>query len=93
MERKHSIDLSGEIAINNQPPRTVIGFGAVLRPPEAAEYCGLAPQTMSKMRLSGHGPPFIQLTKRRVGYRIADLVAWLGQRQRRSTSDPGQQAD
>jgi predicted DNA-binding transcriptional regulator AlpA len=67
-----------------------LSAGGVLRPPDAAEFCGLSIQTMSKLRLAGQGPRYIKLTKRKVGYRLVDLATWLKQRQRRSTSDPGQ---
>lgn len=55
---------------------------------DAAEYLGLAPQTLAKMRWSGDSPPFFKVG-RRVLYERAELDAWLTQRKRRSTSDKG----
>jgi predicted DNA-binding transcriptional regulator AlpA len=48
-----------------------------LRVNEAARHLGLAVSTMNKMRLSGLGPRFIRLTRKRVAYDLADLEAWV----------------
>ena len=59
----------------------------VLRPTHAAKYCGLSEATFARMRCDGDGPEFVQLNKKALGYRIADLDAWLASRPRfRSTS-------
>ena len=42
---------------------------------------------LTKMRLTGDGPPFVKVGARAVAYRKADLDAWLQARVRRSTSD------
>jgi len=55
----------------------------------AAEYVGLAPQTMNKMRVYGGGPTFFKLGSLLVKYAQSDLDAWLESRRRRSTSDLG----
>lgn len=55
---------------------------------DAAEYLGLATQTLAKMRWSGESPPFFKVG-RRVLYERDELDAWLAQRKRRSTSDSG----
>jgi predicted DNA-binding transcriptional regulator AlpA len=60
---------------------------ACMRTPEAAHYIALAESTLSKMRLTGDGPPFVKVGPRAVAYRRADLDAWLEARVRRSTSD------
>ena len=52
----------------------------------AAEYLGLAVQTLAKMRVSGDSPPFYKLG-RQVLYDRAELDEWLDARRRRSTSD------
>jgi predicted DNA-binding transcriptional regulator AlpA len=59
------------------------------RAPEAAEYLGLSPSTLAKMRLRGDGPPFIKAGPRVVVYDIVDLESWLATRKRLSTSDRG----
>ncbi len=55
---------------------------------DAAEYLGLAPQTLAKLRWSGDSPPYFKVG-RRVLYEREELDAWLAQRKRRSTSDVG----
>ena len=55
---------------------------------DAAEYLGLATQTLAKMRWSGDSPPFFKVG-RRVLYEKEELDAWLAQRKRTSTSDSG----
>ncbi len=55
---------------------------------EAAEYVGLAVQTLAKLRCTGDSPPFFKLG-RQVVYEQKDLDEWLDARRRRSTSDSG----
>ena len=64
---------------------------SVLRTPEAANYIGLSPSTLTKMRLRGgpDAPPFVKLGGRAVGYAVCDLDRWLESRRRASTSDFG----
>lgn len=58
---------------------------------EAAEYLGLATQTLAKLRLSGDSPPYFKVG-RRVLYERDELDAWLALRRRRSTSDTGKES-
>ena len=58
----------------------------VLRTPAAAAYLSLAASTLEKMRLEGHGPPFVRLGRRAIGYDVQDLDAWLD-KQRSSGCD------
>ena len=58
-----------------------------MRTPEAAKYVALAESTLTKMRLTGDGPPFVKVGLRAVAYRKADLDAWIAARVRHSTSD------
>jgi hypothetical protein len=60
-----------------------------LRVNEAARHLGLAVSTMNKLRLSGLGPRFIRLTRRRVAYDLDDLEAYAAERKRSSTSEGG----
>ena len=55
---------------------------------EAAEHLRLSPRTLETYRVTGEGPRFCKLGKR-VFYRRTTLDAWLNERERRSTSDPG----
>jgi predicted DNA-binding transcriptional regulator AlpA len=61
----------------------------ILRTPEAAQYIGLSVSSLEKMRLTGSGPPFIELGPKAVGYGVAELEQWVESRIRRSTSDEG----
>ena len=63
-----------------------------LRAPDAAAYLGLSVSTLAKMRLRGDGPVYSKAGLRIVLYDRSDLEAWLQQRRRASTSDPGGQA-
>lgn len=66
-------------------------FG-LLRSSEAAEYLGLAPATLAKMRMRGDGPPFVKVGHRLVAYREADLISWTEGRVRRSTGEDAEGA-
>lgn len=59
----------------------------IARPPEAARIVGLSVSTLAKRRLRGEAPQFVKLGTRAVGYRVADLEAWLDNSRRASTSD------
>ena len=56
---------------------------------EAAELLGFAVRTLQTWRSRGGGPPFIRVSSRCVRYRREDLLAWIAERRRLSTSDPG----
>ncbi len=62
-------------------------FAACMRTPDAARYVALSESTLTKMRLTGDGPPFIKVGPRAVAYRKTDLDAFLEARVRRSTSE------
>lgn len=55
---------------------------------DAASYLGLAVQTLAKLRVIGESPPFYKFG-RQVLYDRSELDAWISERRRRSTSDPG----
>ena len=59
---------------------------------EAAGFLGLSPHTLSKWRITGMGPPF-QALGRRCLYDPETLRRWAASRARRSTSDPGVEAE
>lgn len=66
--------------------------GGALRPliiseGQAAEMLNLAPRTLQSKRLDGSGPAFVQLTKRRIGYAVTDLEAWIETCRYKTTKD------
>ncbi len=67
-----------------------IRSGRRFRPPEAAEYIGLAESTLAKMRVRGDGPAYFKVGGRAVFYDVTDIEQWLASRKRRSTSDCGE---
>ena len=52
----------------------------VLDEKTAAEFIGLSHMTLERMRKLGTAPKHLVLSPRRLGYRIADLLAWLDER-------------
>ncbi len=59
----------------------------VLTAASAAELLTVSIPVMERWRREGTGPRFIRLSARRVGYRVADLRAWMADR-----SEGGQRA-
>ncbi len=53
---------------------------------DAAEYLGIAQQTLAKLRWAGTSPPYFKIG-RQVVYKRVELDTWLATRRRRSTSD------
>ena len=62
----------------------------VLRTPAAADYTGLSPSTLEKLRLAGGGPRFLRLGGRAVGYDVRDLDDWLDRQREATDDDSGQ---
>jgi predicted DNA-binding transcriptional regulator AlpA len=61
----------------------------ILNVEEAAKCLGLSVSTLNKLRISGAGPRYVQLTSRKVGYDPYDLDLWVAGRKRSSTSELG----
>lgn len=52
----------------------------VLTNDEAAEYLGIAANTLEQWRCSGrHGIPYVKIGKKLIRYRLADLEKWLAE--------------
>jgi predicted DNA-binding transcriptional regulator AlpA len=60
--------------------------GRLFRPPAAAEFLGVAVQTLARWRIEGIGPYFVKLGARLVAYPEDELHAFVAER-RRSTSE------
>ena len=58
---------------------------------QVSEIIGRSISTLEKDRLEGNGPPYVKMGQL-VRYRPADVRAYLAERVRRSTSDPGEAA-
>lgn len=57
-----------------------------LNPKQAADYLGLKPNTLAKMRVYGTGPKY-RKHGFRVLYALQDLIDWSEQSSHRSTSE------
>lgn len=57
-----------------------------LNPKQAADYLGLKPNTLAKMRVYGNGPKY-RKHGFRVLYALEDLLDWSEKSSRRSTSE------
>lgn len=53
---------------------------------EVGALLGLSPRTLEGWRRRGHGPRFVRLSGRRLGYRQADVERWIDSQVRASTS-------
>jgi hypothetical protein len=57
-------------------------------PDETAEVVRRPENWLAKKRIDGDGPPFLKIGGK-VRYRRSDVLRWLEQQERTSTSDPG----
>jgi predicted DNA-binding transcriptional regulator AlpA len=71
------------MAPQSAPENTAPGADCVVTEAKAAEILGFSVDTLRRIRVRGEGPPRLQLSPRRVGYRLRDLQAWLDQRMRK----------
>jgi predicted DNA-binding transcriptional regulator AlpA len=62
-------------------------MNSLLTVKEAAARTGLSASTLNKMRMTGAGPKFIRLGKRRVAYAVEDLNHWLEANTHASTTE------
>ena len=63
---------------------------ALLTEADAAALLKFKPRFLQARRVSGDGPPFIRISSRAIRYRRSDLIAWIEDRIRTSTSDTGE---
>jgi hypothetical protein len=59
----------------------------LLTPKEAAKLLKVSLSWLAKARMSGDGPPYIQISPRSIRYTEATLMQWMKSRQRTSTSE------
>jgi len=71
------------------PPRPLLSQPRFLRPHQVESLYGLSRKYLAHARARGDGPPFCKPSAKLVLYSVVELEAWLAQRRRVSTSDPG----
>jgi len=59
---------------------------------ETAARLSVSTRTLEAWRYRGGGPPYVRLARRCVRYDPRAVAAWLRERERRNTSDPGPEA-
>jgi excisionase family DNA binding protein len=61
--------------------------------PEAADYLRVSKNYLDKLRVTGGGPMFFRLGRKKVVYRRDDLSTWISARRFGSTTEYAEQAD
>jgi predicted DNA-binding transcriptional regulator AlpA len=56
------------------------GTDPLLTEKELSAWLGVSIPNLQRMRSSGTGPRYVQLSPRRIGYRRSDVEAWLTSR-------------
>lgn len=59
---------------------------------EAAHFLGLDPGTLKRWRTKGGGVPYAKISANRCRYSLDALKAFVAERTRRNTADPGRAA-
>lgn len=59
---------------------------------DAADLLGYSVRSLQNWRVRGGGPKFVRVSARSIRYRTRDLVEWIENRTRTSTSDRGVQS-
>jgi len=52
-----------------------------------ADWLGVSRHWVVMGRLRGYGPPFLRISSARIRYRRGDVLAWLSEREHRSTAE------
>lgn len=66
---------------NNSQDNSVPADLLVLTETQAARLLNISHATLKRLRATGEGPKFLQLSKRLIGYRRTGLEEWLKQRE------------
>jgi predicted DNA-binding transcriptional regulator AlpA len=64
---------------------TNVAGAAVIDLQELVEQVGLSRATIYRLLRAGEGPPRVQLSARRFGYRVRDVERWLDAQAARTT--------
>ena len=71
------------------PNQPLTGPDVLLCEQQAAAMLGYTPRALQQWRRTGTGPRFVRVSARSIRYRRKDLLEWIEERVRTSTSDPG----
>jgi predicted DNA-binding transcriptional regulator AlpA len=52
----------------------------LLNEKQVAAWIGISLPSLQRMRAGGSGPPFVQLSRRRIGYKKSSIEDWLQSR-------------
>ena len=74
-------------------PPSLHELHALITPPEAARLLNLSERALENWRHRGGGPRYVRVSGRCIRYRRGDILAWIGERLRVSTSDSGGQEE
>jgi predicted DNA-binding transcriptional regulator AlpA len=55
------------------------GDDPIMSPRSAAQYLGFSESWLAKQRSAKHGPAWMRLGRKKIGYRRSALLAWLEQ--------------
>jgi predicted DNA-binding transcriptional regulator AlpA len=55
--------------------------------PELRRLLGISDMTFTRMKARGDAPPKTQISPGRIGYRVADIKAWLDRRRQPLTTE------
>ena len=70
----------GEAEIRPPTPAEINPDRRVISKKETAKLIGVSPESLTRWHQTGTGPKRLQLSTRRVGYRVSDIQAWLDKR-------------
>lgn len=56
-------------------------------PVEVAEFLGVSPNALAKMRMTGNGPEFLRVNARTIRYRWEAVESWLNGQTHTTTDD------
>ena len=63
-------------------PENELALARVLSEKQTREIIGISESTSERMKEVGDYPPATQLSERRIGYRLIDIIRWLDKRRR-----------
>jgi predicted DNA-binding transcriptional regulator AlpA len=67
-------------------PENELALARVLSEKQTREIIGISESTSERMKEVGDYPPATQLSERRIGYRLIDIIQWLDKRRRPDSS-------